>query len=172
MKRCVQWNPVYDWKDLIRQGSNLVPLGQQASANNNALIFQALLSCFNHSAQRYTVYVPWMVAWRLPILRPFKSSSVVRLQRDQTAGPLTQKASAKPPSWGFRVSYVTLKGGLSHVCLSRPAPIYLIIIMKKIHHIVSISVKTLFSFTVLGLNPSGRGILHTVNLIPCIFVLY
>ena len=51
MKRRVQWNPVYDWKD---QGSNLGPLDQKANANNKC----AYLILFKSSAQQYIVYVP------------------------------------------------------------------------------------------------------------------
>ena len=33
MKGSMQWNPIYIWKDIpIKQESNSVPLGQQASA--------------------------------------------------------------------------------------------------------------------------------------------
>ena len=46
MKRCVQRNPVYDRKDLIRQGSIPVPLDQQASANNNCAYFSCALILF------------------------------------------------------------------------------------------------------------------------------
>ena len=46
MKRCMQWNPVYDWKDLIRQASNPETLDQQASANNKCVYFLGALILF------------------------------------------------------------------------------------------------------------------------------
>ena len=46
MNRCVQWNPVYDWKYLSSQGSNPVPLNQQASSNNKCAYFLVTLILF------------------------------------------------------------------------------------------------------------------------------
>ena len=38
MKGCVQWNPVYDWKDSrLKRGSSPGPLDQQASASSAEL---------------------------------------------------------------------------------------------------------------------------------------
>ena len=55
------------------------------------------------------------------------------------------------------------------MCLSRPVSIYLIIIMKNF--IILFQFQRVFFFVclaVLGLNPAGGGVLHIVNLIPCI----
>ena len=39
MKGCVQWNPIYDWKDLrLRQGSNPGPLDQYALSYRGSYI--------------------------------------------------------------------------------------------------------------------------------------
>ena len=56
------------------------------------------LSCFNLSSQQYTDG-GWMISDLT--LWPFKTSSVVRLWRESSAGPLTHKASPNQPTESF-----------------------------------------------------------------------